>query len=515
MRFLLISLLFTLSLHTYFTKQTTGKTYYVSLNGNDSNNGTSKHKAFRSVEKVNSLQLFPGDRVLFESGGVWAGSTGLRPKGNGSKENSIILGSYGKGPKPVINVTAGNENGLTLEGQSHWVIKGIEFRSVNHNGIAINGVKNRKIENIHIEQVNAINCSPQFGQREFDHCGIRVGGHGKEYALPVGAWLENIEVDRCTVDNCAVGIMIAGRIFDETRLVTPEDSISKNCHIKNCSASNISGDGIVIFCAADVSIEHCSCYNACRYNADKRATAGIWTWNVRNAIVRFCESFGHLTPGTDRNPFDSDYESFNSIYEYNYGHDCYGAAILMCAPRSSNDMAVFRYNVFKNCGLGSSLESAFIKFYDCETSQRRYIYNNTFVGAPDYFVTSLKSKAYVYIFNNIFYHTEKLNYASELPIQGCYTDVLLKNMHGNNLFCNITGVPDAQGNIYSDPAFVDINKTGTGFCDGLKIRKGSPAIDKGLDLTHLNIGLESMGNRDYWGNKLPVGKGFDIGAFEQ
>ncbi|NJO68785.1 MAG: hypothetical protein HC830_05455 [Bacteroidetes bacterium] len=326
------------------------------------------------------MQLLPGDKILFQAGGVWSGTVGLKPKGNGTITQPIVISSFGKGPKPVINVTEGNDNGLTLEGLSHWVISGLEFRSLNHNGVAVNGAQNAKVENIRIENINAVNCSPHLGQREFDHCGIRVGGHGKGYSLPKGSWFENIVIEGCVVDNCAVGIMIAGRGFDETKPVNPLDSISKNCHIRNCSASNISGDGIVIFCAADVSIEHSVCYNACRYNADKRATAGIWTWNVRNAVVRYCESYGHLTPGIDRNPFDSDYESYNSLFEYNYGHDCYGAAILMCAPRGTNDLSVFRYNVFKNCGMDSTRESAFIKFYDCETNQRRYIYNNTFVA---------------------------------------------------------------------------------------------------------------------------------------
>lgn len=495
--------------------QQTGKTYYVSYSGNDLNDGKSKRKPFRSVEKVNSLLLLPGDKVLFESGGVWTGATGLHPRGDGNKDNPIVLGHYGKGPKPVINVTEGNDNGLTLEGQSHWLVTGIEFRSVNHNGVAVNGAENRKVENIRIENVSTISCSPHLGQREFDHCGIRVGGHGKGYSLPKGSWFENIVIEGCVVNNCAVGIMIAGRGFDETKPVNPDDSISKNCHIRNCLASNLNGDGIVIFCAADVSIEHCVCYNACRYNADKRATAGIWTWNVRNAVVRYCESYGHLTPGIDRNPFDSDYESYNSIFEYNYGHDCYGAAILMCAPRGTNDMAVFRYNVFKNCGMDSTRESAFIKFYDCETNQRRYIYNNTFIGAPSYFMTSIKPEAYAYVFNNIFYHTGKLKYIPANPVQGFYTDVLKKDMHGYNLYFNIEGVPEAPGNILADPLFTGLNQTGIGFCDGLKVKKGSPAIDKGINLTNLGIGIESAGNKDYWGNNLPMGDSIDIGAHEQ
>ena len=48
---------------------TTGTTYYVStLNGKDSNDGTSESNAFYSLQKINELTLQPGDRVLLESG---------------------------------------------------------------------------------------------------------------------------------------------------------------------------------------------------------------------------------------------------------------------------------------------------------------------------------------------------------------------------------------------------------------------------------------------------------------
>lgn len=45
----------------------TGTTYYVDSNGgNDSNEGTSEGKAFRTLDKVNALDLEPGDTVLLK-----------------------------------------------------------------------------------------------------------------------------------------------------------------------------------------------------------------------------------------------------------------------------------------------------------------------------------------------------------------------------------------------------------------------------------------------------------------
>ena len=50
----------------------TGTTYYVdSKSGSDSNDGTSESKAFKTLDKVNALNLEPGDTVLLKKGSVF------------------------------------------------------------------------------------------------------------------------------------------------------------------------------------------------------------------------------------------------------------------------------------------------------------------------------------------------------------------------------------------------------------------------------------------------------------
>src|SRR5262245_39517249 len=53
-------------------------TYYVSPAGNDAAPGTSPATAWRTIARVNQIELNGGDRVLFEGGKVFAasGSTG-------------------------------------------------------------------------------------------------------------------------------------------------------------------------------------------------------------------------------------------------------------------------------------------------------------------------------------------------------------------------------------------------------------------------------------------------------
>lgn len=70
----------------------TGTKYYVSNDGDDSNDGLSPEKAWKSVEKVNNTKLVPGDGVFFRRGDVWR--TGL------VCDRGVTYSAYGEGQKP-------------------------------------------------------------------------------------------------------------------------------------------------------------------------------------------------------------------------------------------------------------------------------------------------------------------------------------------------------------------------------------------------------------------------------
>ncbi len=44
-----------------------GKSYYLNNNGNDANDG-SQSNPWKTIDKLNSIQLHPGDTVCFEGG---------------------------------------------------------------------------------------------------------------------------------------------------------------------------------------------------------------------------------------------------------------------------------------------------------------------------------------------------------------------------------------------------------------------------------------------------------------
>jgi hypothetical protein len=79
---------------------TTIFTYYVdSSNGSDSNSGTLS-APWKTVAKVNSTTLAPGQSVGFSRGGVWRET--LIPAQGGTAGNPITFGAYGTGAPPQI-----------------------------------------------------------------------------------------------------------------------------------------------------------------------------------------------------------------------------------------------------------------------------------------------------------------------------------------------------------------------------------------------------------------------------
>ncbi len=76
-------------------------TYFVdSENGSDLNNGTTEINAWKTLAKVSSVTLSPGDIVLLKRGGTWREQLNIR--GSGVEGLPITFGAYGSGNAPEI-----------------------------------------------------------------------------------------------------------------------------------------------------------------------------------------------------------------------------------------------------------------------------------------------------------------------------------------------------------------------------------------------------------------------------
>ena len=98
-----------------YVKNGTGTKYYVdSVNGNDSNAGTSESAPKKTIAAINKLTFKSGDIVLFKRGSVFRTSEALNICSN------VQYGAYGSGAKPVIS------GSLKDYGNVNWTATGTD-----------------------------------------------------------------------------------------------------------------------------------------------------------------------------------------------------------------------------------------------------------------------------------------------------------------------------------------------------------------------------------------------------
>lgn len=163
----------------------TAAVYYVdSASGNDSNSGLATNAALRSVAKVNSLPLGPGDSVLFRRGQSFSGT--LDVQRSGASGRPITIGAWDTGSDPVLfeivlrgdyivveNLLVDHQksasDAIRIRGSRNSIIRNVEVRNGTRDGIDIDGADGLLIENVEIHHF----LNGSFGSEDDSH-GIAV-----------------------------------------------------------------------------------------------------------------------------------------------------------------------------------------------------------------------------------------------------------------------------------------------------------------------------------------------------
>ncbi len=488
-----------------------GRDYYLSPQGSDEAAGT-KSRPWKTLDRINRIDLQFGDRLLLESGKSFTGTLKLDTKDSGSH------------PRPVVITSTGTERATIQAGDGTAIL----FQSVAH---------------VIVRNLNCIGSGRKAGNKS---SGIMLSG------------TEGIEIDQVDVSGFrSSGVQMSGVTqVSVTRVhafengfagISSDGEMSKDIYVAYCLAENNPGDptildnhsgnGIVIGKVSKALIEYCEArYNGWDMPRKGNGPVGIWTWHADQVVIQYCVSHHNRSTGTDGGGFDFDGGVTNSILQYNYSHDNHGSGYLICqydgaAPFRGNTV---RYNISQDDGLtnhnagiyvwvgGANMEST-----DC--------YNNTIFNSKGAAVGFGVDKRYadqlpkMTFRNNIFV-------TGEAQIEGgAEKGVFQGNIYwamgdggflvdGHKSFDEwvaATGQEKLNGKVvgrYADPL---LQKDGTGLLTdprqlpGLpeyRVLPGSPAVDSGLNLKQL-FGLDP-GPKDFYGNALPAGTSFDIGAHE-
>jgi Right handed beta helix region len=522
--------------------------YYVNaLSGNDTNKGTSQEKPFESLEKVSSLALKPGDKVLLANGMVFSGSLELEDI-EGTAMQPITIGSYSnnkdaKGSLPVIDA-GGFRNGILLLNCSNIVISdmvitangggvpnGIVKKDDMRCGVLVTtsksgvygGVKlnSLTIKDIFFEEegfargkdeVHSANGTQNYGW------GIRVINSTAD------AIIKGIMIESCEIRNVAhTGIKFTGR----------EKSISE-VRIFNSKVFETGGPGIQMSGVKDGLVRNNNINESGSGNDSRKwgRGSGLWTWSCENIIIE------HNSFRNGKGPADSagchiDFNCSNVIVQYCLSENNAGG---FCEILGNNYNCAYRYNVSINDGYRvTNKDGAFqdgkifwLSGYIGKGQSRKgpfnsYFYNNTIYVKSDIVAKMAVDRASegILIANNIFFIEGESKYVlGDQYVPEKAGKSLVKNIvFRNNLFLKAESWPtdmilQDERPIFGNPQF--LNPGGKEIKDYTPQNK-SLVKDKGIkipkipgDELGLFIGLES--EHDIMGRDI-VGLP-DMGAIE-
>src|SRR5687768_8965035 len=130
-------------------------TYYVdSRSGSDANNGASASSAFSSLAKVNSLNLQPGDTVLFARGATFNGGIDVR---SGASGKPITYGAFGSGDDPTIT---GGSPAFKIGNDHDVTIQNLQIKNISNTAISANGASNIVLDHITFDKLGNLTDRP-------------------------------------------------------------------------------------------------------------------------------------------------------------------------------------------------------------------------------------------------------------------------------------------------------------------------------------------------------------------
>jgi hypothetical protein len=493
------------------------QSYYLNIQGSDSNTGTSPENAWQSIAKLNSASLKPGDHIYFMSEQVFIGNIVLKPGNKG-----ISLGSYGGG---IATISGGNDYGLIADQCNLLKICGLKFSgSGRKNGNSSDGLYITNCDSVAIDSVEISG---------FQHSGIHL--HICSDVSITNAY---------THDNGFAGIHVTG--------TTAWDSLkydNRNIYIANCTAENNPGDptivdnhsgnGIIASSTSHGMIEYCEAMNNgwdMQWNGN--GPVGIWIWDCTDFVIQHCISHHNRTaPGAaDGGGFDLDGGVSNSVIQFcvSYKNEGAGFGLYEFGAKKPWQNNVIRYNISLDDGITNSGSVGIWKGDNGGTIRNCDIYNNTFYNLnqkgyciwlhnnyPGFrfmnnvFVyrgsmvaghTKIKDE---YFLNNLYWNPDRMKSIagySDLADWAKNTGKEMKSDSLLGLFCDpMFSVPDNFK--IEDPNSINIKNLAPFYP-----AKGSPLINSALDLK-VFPGLDP-GPSDLCGTAVPGGGKYDLGALE-
>lgn len=378
-------------------------TYYVSsLNGSNENNGLSAETPFLSLDKINELEILPGDKILLENGSVFENQfLHLKNCGNISGEK-IEISSYGNGEDlPCINTNGAGiwhqDYGTPLDFAGHVykgdvsssillydveniVIHNIEITNkeeyttakaysdpnkTDRTGVAVVAQNRGTIHSITLENLFIHDINGNVYNKHMNNGGIYMTAFKPTDESKTGvARYDGVTVCNCFVKNVSRWGIAVGYSYKHQEFATKElaeETFKKygneNILISNNYVKFAGGDAITPMYALKPLVEH-NISDSCAFEMNDRiysnpgkrmgkVAAAIWPWKCKDALLQYNDAVDTKL-NQDGMAYDAD-SGDGTVYQYNYSAHNEGGCMMFCLGEAVH--STYKNNVsYKDLG---------------------------------------------------------------------------------------------------------------------------------------------------------------------
>ncbi|MDX3695386.1 right-handed parallel beta-helix repeat-containing protein [Streptomyces europaeiscabiei] len=325
-----------------------GRDFYVSPQGDDSDDGRNPQTAWRTLGRADALRFKPGDRLRLQGGARFHGTLSIGQGDAGNPRKPVVIESYGKGRAVILasgtrGIEVHNTSGMTIR---DLVVIGDSAAYRSREGIAFVSdlPGNRKLPYVRISRVEVTGFSN----------GIRLHGGGE------ASGFRDVLISDCTLHaNKDAGLMTDGPAFsvDAPAYAHEKVTVSRVAAYKNVgdpqAPDRNTGSGIVLGSVrrglVDRSVAH---DNGGSSSPDaNEGPEGIWTYDSTRITFQRNVSYGnHTGSQVDGGGFGLDNNVSHSVMQYNlaYGNDGAGFLAYSAVANAAHTDNTLRYNISHN-----------------------------------------------------------------------------------------------------------------------------------------------------------------------
>jgi hypothetical protein len=319
-------------------------TFYVSGDGDDSADGSTPQKAWKTLARADQHTFLPGEHLLLRGGDTFAGTISLKAGEAGQAAKPVAISSYGTGtatikagqtPGIAIHDTAGVAvSNLTLigDGPLKSPEAGIDVYNDLPGDVLLDGVS-----------VTGVDVS---GFRD----GMSVvGGNGSSGFSHLEVTDSKLHGNR---DNGLISDGLSGSALPPGRHQFHDFHVSGVRAFDNAgnpaNHKTSTGSGIDLGGVDGGLIENSVAYNNGGACDSSNGPVGIWIHDASAVQIRHNVSYSNRTAGyTDGGGFDIDQSTVNTVMEQNLTYDNWGPGYMVYAGAADvvSTGNTVRYNV--------------------------------------------------------------------------------------------------------------------------------------------------------------------------